>query len=75
VVLRRPLVVRRLTAGQLLTLDDAGQREVVAEHRSLPLCFDFLPAVMAMAHAAATAGRPAMDSCGALAAGRCRGAD
>ena len=31
------------TAGQILTLDDAGQREVVAEHSSLPLCFDFAP--------------------------------
>lgn len=31
------------TAGQIRTLDDAGHGEVVAEHRSLPLCFDFLP--------------------------------
>ena len=31
------------TAGQVLTIDDAGQPEVVAEHRSLPLCFDVLP--------------------------------
>jgi sugar lactone lactonase YvrE len=31
------------TAGQLLTVDDSGQCEVVVEHRSLPLCFDFLP--------------------------------
>lgn len=31
------------TAGQILTLDEAGRREVVAEHASLPLCFDFLP--------------------------------
>ena len=31
------------TAGQIFTLDDDGQREVAAEHKSLPLCFDFLP--------------------------------
>jgi sugar lactone lactonase YvrE len=31
------------TAGQVLTIDASGQREVVAEHRSLPLCFDVLP--------------------------------
>jgi sugar lactone lactonase YvrE len=31
------------TAGQILTVDAAGSVEVVCRHRSLPLCFDFLP--------------------------------
>jgi sugar lactone lactonase YvrE len=31
------------TAGQILTIDESGRREVVAQHASLPLCFDFLP--------------------------------
>ena len=31
------------TVGQVLTIDGSGRRDVVAEHRSLPLCFDFLP--------------------------------
>jgi sugar lactone lactonase YvrE len=30
-------------AGQILTVDEHGTTEVVVEHRSLPLCFDFLP--------------------------------
>jgi sugar lactone lactonase YvrE len=30
------------TAGQVLTIDASGKRAVVAEHRSLPLCFDIL---------------------------------
>ena len=31
------------TSGRILTVDPAGTTEVVVEHRSLPLCFDFLP--------------------------------
>lgn len=31
------------TGGRILTVDPAGTTEVVVEHRSLPLCFDFLP--------------------------------
>ena len=31
------------TGGQIVAVDDAGRTEVVLEHRSLPLCFDFLP--------------------------------
>ena len=31
------------TGGQIVAVDDAGTTEVVLEHRSLPLCFDFLP--------------------------------
>jgi sugar lactone lactonase YvrE len=31
------------TAGQIITVDEQGTTEVVVEHRSLPLCFDFLP--------------------------------
>lgn len=31
------------TAGLIRTVDDAGQARTVVEHRSLPLCFDFLP--------------------------------
>ena len=31
------------TGGRIVTVDDAGTTEVVVEHRSLPLCFDFLP--------------------------------
>lgn len=31
------------TAGEILAVDDAGRSEVVCRHRSLPLCFDFLP--------------------------------
>ena len=31
------------TAGVIRAIDPAGHGEVVAEHRSLPLCFDFLP--------------------------------
>lgn len=30
-------------AGEIIAVDDAGHTEVVARHRSLPLCFDFLP--------------------------------
>jgi len=30
-------------AGQVLAVDEHGTTEVVVEHRSLPLCFDFLP--------------------------------
>jgi sugar lactone lactonase YvrE len=30
-------------AGEIIAVDDAGDAEVVARHRSLPLCFDFLP--------------------------------
>ncbi len=31
------------TGGRIVAVDDAGVTEVVVEHRSLPMCFDFLP--------------------------------
>jgi len=31
------------TAGEIRTIDAAGRSDVVVTHRSLPLCFDFLP--------------------------------
>jgi sugar lactone lactonase YvrE len=31
------------TGGRIVAVDDTGRTEVVLEHRSLPLCFDFLP--------------------------------
>jgi sugar lactone lactonase YvrE len=31
------------TAGQIIAVDDDGRAEVMLEHESLPLCFDFLP--------------------------------
>ena len=31
------------TGGQIVAVDDAGETEVMVEHRSLPMCFDFLP--------------------------------
>jgi sugar lactone lactonase YvrE len=31
------------TGGRIVAVDDAGETEVVVEHRSLPMCFDFLP--------------------------------
>lgn len=31
------------TAGLVLAIDPAGNSEVILEHHSLPLCFDFLP--------------------------------
>jgi sugar lactone lactonase YvrE len=31
------------TGGRIVAVDDTGTTEVVVEHRSLPLCFDFLP--------------------------------
>jgi sugar lactone lactonase YvrE len=31
------------TAGWIVAVDGAGATEIVVEHRSLPLCFDFLP--------------------------------
>jgi sugar lactone lactonase YvrE len=31
------------TGGRIVAVDDTGATEVVVEHRSLPLCFDFLP--------------------------------
>jgi sugar lactone lactonase YvrE len=31
------------TGGQIIAVDDAGVTEVMVEHGSLPLCFDFLP--------------------------------
>lgn len=31
------------TAGLIRSIDAAGRAEVVVEHRSLPMCFDFLP--------------------------------
>ena len=30
-------------AGEIIAIDDNGVAELVLEHRSLPLCFDFLP--------------------------------
>lgn len=30
-------------AGQIIAIDPSGDHEVVVEHRSLPLCFDFRP--------------------------------
>ncbi|HEX4521363.1 MAG TPA: SMP-30/gluconolactonase/LRE family protein [Gaiellaceae bacterium] len=30
-------------AGEIIAVDDAGNSEVIVRHRSLPLCFDFLP--------------------------------
>ena len=31
------------TGGRIVAVDEQGTTEVVVEHRSLPLCFDFLP--------------------------------
>ena len=31
------------TGGRIVAVSDAGETEVVVEHTSLPLCFDFLP--------------------------------
>jgi sugar lactone lactonase YvrE len=31
------------TGGRIVAVDDAGRTEVMVEHESLPLCFDFLP--------------------------------
>ncbi len=31
------------TGGRIVAVDDAGATEVIVEHRSLPMCFDFLP--------------------------------
>jgi sugar lactone lactonase YvrE len=31
------------TGGRIVAVDDEGATEVILEHRSLPLCFDFLP--------------------------------
>lgn len=31
------------TGGRIVAVDDAGVTEVVVEHQSLPMCFDFLP--------------------------------
>src|SRR4051794_12426138 len=31
------------TAGQIWAIDDAATSELMVEHTSLPLCFDFLP--------------------------------
>ena len=30
-------------AGEIIAIDDNGVSELIVEHRSLPLCFDFLP--------------------------------
>lgn len=30
-------------AGEIIAIDDAGASELIVRHRSLPLCFDFLP--------------------------------
>src|ERR1700709_1390157 len=30
-------------ASQIIAIDDDGASELMVEHRSLPLCFDFLP--------------------------------
>ena len=39
----RRLWVADWTAGLILAIDPAGNSEIVVEHRSLPLCFDFPP--------------------------------
>jgi sugar lactone lactonase YvrE len=31
------------TGGRIVAVDDAGSTEVMVEHQSLPMCFDFLP--------------------------------
>ena len=31
-------------AGEIIAIDDAGVFELIVRHKSLPLCFDFLPA-------------------------------
>src|ERR1700750_1904336 len=31
------------TGGKIVAVGDSGATEVVVEHRSLPMCFDFLP--------------------------------
>jgi sugar lactone lactonase YvrE len=31
------------TGGRIVAVDDSGETEVILEHRSLPMCFDFLP--------------------------------
>jgi sugar lactone lactonase YvrE len=31
------------TGGRIVAVDEAGATEVIVEHRSLPMCFDFLP--------------------------------
>jgi sugar lactone lactonase YvrE len=31
------------TGGRIVAVDDSGATEVIVEHRSLPMCFDFLP--------------------------------
>jgi sugar lactone lactonase YvrE len=31
------------TGGRIVAVDDAGATEVIVEHTSLPMCFDFLP--------------------------------
>ena len=31
------------TGGRILAVDESGTTEVMVEHRSLPMCFDFLP--------------------------------
>ena len=31
------------TGGRIVAVDDAGATEVMVEHQSLPMCFDFLP--------------------------------
>jgi sugar lactone lactonase YvrE len=31
------------TGGRIVAVDDSGATEVMVEHRSLPMCFDFLP--------------------------------
>src|ERR1700710_149028 len=30
-------------AGEIIAIDDSGVSELIVAHRSLPLCFDFLP--------------------------------
>jgi len=31
------------TGGRIVAVDDSGATEEILEHRSLPMCFDFLP--------------------------------
>lgn len=35
------------TAGLIRAIDAAGRAEIMVEHESLPLCFDFLPGLPA----------------------------
>lgn len=38
-----PSVVRGLDCREVIAVDERGRSEVVVRHKSMPLCFDFLP--------------------------------